>query len=119
MKKILLSLIVALCFVFNASASSKKSTQSQDLIVLAAPSIVDTLEDKFYARVFQGIVDFDIAGLAYGLVSDGPGEANGKLCAVDSSSRSLMVLDYRYEISVDNSQQSAGAGGQIAQRAQA
>ncbi|MBN1435437.1 MAG: hypothetical protein JW936_00025 [Sedimentisphaerales bacterium] len=51
----------------------------------------------------QGVVDFDIAGLAFGLVSDGPGETNGKLYAVDSNNRTLMILDHRWQTSTTNS----------------
>ena len=44
-----------------AAQTPEQSEHSKDLIVVAAPSVLDAEEDPDYAAIFDGIVEFDIA----------------------------------------------------------
>lgn len=68
MKKYLLFVLVAFVSFSNGFAAELFKSQSNDVIILAAPSITDTYDDEFYAGVFDEIVDFDVdyANAIYG-----------------------------------------------------
>lgn len=59
----ILLVLFAMCAAANAT-----TIKSQDVIVLAAPSITDTYNDEIYAEIFDGIIEFDIgyANAIYG-----------------------------------------------------
>lgn len=52
---------LALAFMALLFSTSPVVAGQKDLIVIAAPSIVDTEDDPFYAGVFNDIIEFDIA----------------------------------------------------------
>lgn len=52
---------LAFAFIAMLVSISPAVADQKDLIVIAAPSIVDTEDDPYYAQLFDDIVEFDIA----------------------------------------------------------
>ena len=58
MFKFLLKISIFLAVFINISIASQ--TKSEDLIIIAAPTIIDTYDDKEFENMFYDIIDFDI-----------------------------------------------------------
>lgn len=94
MKKSLIGILVA--FGLSIQGTTAAASPGNDVIVLAAPSIVDASDEEDYAQVFDGIVDFDVdyANAIYG--------HDNVFILVDEETRSYFTGRVPEEILIDS-----------------